>query len=84
MFRHFQPTGRGDKRTGGRNIDTVAAVTTGADDIGKQIIRAREWRSIFQKGSCCPGDFVRVLAANFHAHQRRRELFWLQLATHHR
>ena len=42
MFRHFQPTGRGDKRTGGRNIDTVAAVTASTDDISKQIIRARE------------------------------------------
>ena len=48
VFRHFQPTGRGDKRTGGRNIDTVAAVTASTDDISKQIIRARERRCVFQ------------------------------------
>ena len=83
MFRNFQSTSRGDKSTGGRYVDAVAAVTAGADDIGKQIIRSRERRSIFQQGSCRPGDFIRVLAANFHAHQRRRQLFGLQFAANY-
>jgi anthranilate synthase/phosphoribosyltransferase len=34
---------------GGGDINAVAAVATGADDVGKQVVRARERRGVFQQ-----------------------------------
>ena len=83
MFGHLQSTGRRHKGAGGGDIDAVAAITAGADNIGKQIVRARERRGIFQQRGSGASDFIRMFATHFHTDQRRRQLFWLQFATNH-
>ena len=83
MFGDFQSASGRYKGAGGGNIDTVAAVTTGTDNIGKQIIRSRERGGVFQQRGCRTGNFIRVLATNFHAHQRRSQLFRLQFTAYH-
>ena len=82
MLRHFQSTGSGDKRAGGGDINAVAAVATGADDVGKQVVRARERRGVFQQRGGGAGNFLRLLAAHFHTDQRGGQLFRLHFAAH--
>ncbi|CCK02827.1 hypothetical protein BN129_1389 [Cronobacter sakazakii 701] len=84
MFGDFQPHRGGHKGAGGRDINTVAAIAAGADNIRKGVIRARERRGVFQQGAGGPGNLNRVFAAHFHAHQRGSQLFGFQLAAHHR
>ncbi len=76
MFRHFQPTGRGDKRTGGEililllpspPVPTISANRYPGAGTARRFPVAR----LLLRRS------VRVLTANFHAHQRRRQLFRL-------
>ena len=84
VFGDFQAAGRGHKGAGGRNVDAVAAVAAGTDDIGEQVIRARERRGVFQQGGCGAGNLLRLFTAHFHAHQRGSQLLGFHLATHHR
>ncbi|MPM84931.1 hypothetical protein SDC9_132007 [bioreactor metagenome] len=83
MFGNFQSASRCNKGAGGRNIDAVAAVAAGTDNIGKQIIRTRERSGVFQQRGCRTGNFIRVFATDFHAHQRRSQLFRLQFTADH-
>ncbi len=83
MLRHFQTTGSRHEGAGGGDIDAVAAVTTGTDDIRKHVVRARERGGIFQQRRCRTGNFLRAFTANFHAHQRGRQLFRLQFTANH-
>ncbi len=83
VFRYLQSTGRCNERTGGGDIDAVAAVTTCADNIRKRIVRTRERSGIFQQGRRGTGNLLRAFATHFHAHQRGRQLFRFQLAAHH-
>ncbi len=53
-------TGRSDKGAGGGDIDAVA-VATGANDVGKQVVRARERRGVFQQRGSGAGNFLRLL-----------------------
>ncbi|MNU88349.1 hypothetical protein D3C71_781580 [compost metagenome] len=84
VFRHFHPAGSGDKGAGGRDINAVAAVAAGADDISEGVIRTRERGGVFQQSGGRTGNFLRLFAAHFHADQCGSQLFWLQLAAHDR
>ncbi|MNS50880.1 hypothetical protein D3C72_835390 [compost metagenome] len=84
MFRHFHAAGRRHEGAGGRDINAVAAVTAGADDIRERIIRTRERGGVFQQGGRRTGNFLWLLTAHFHADQRGGQLFWLQFTANHR
>ena len=82
VFSHLQAARRRNKCAGSRDINAVAAVAAGTDNIGEQIVRAREGRGIFQQGGCRTGNLIRMLTANLHANQSGSQLFRLQFTAH--
>jgi hypothetical protein len=54
VLRDLQTTRRRHEGAGGGDIDAVAAVTAGTDDIRKLIVRARERGGIFQQAVAAP------------------------------
>ena len=77
--RASRPSGRRRRQrgAGGRNIDTVAAVAAGTNDVGKEGSPGAERRGVFQQRGGGASDFLRMLTAHLHAHQRGGQLLGL-------